>query len=114
MINRFNVIEFENFKKDDYMTILTPLISQMKESYAKLYNMDIEFSHNFAEDIGQAAEDRNKGVRGLNDFLIELRGALVNCRSKNKIGSKSAKWKAIVKYDKFNDMFSAEAEKVGS
>lgn len=119
LVNRFDVIEFQNFKKDDYMVILTPLIKQIKQSYFQTYNMNIEFSEDFSGSVGQAAEDKNKGVRGLNDFLIELRGKLVDCRSKNKISqnnnSNDAKkkpiWKTIVKYDSREDTFVVEAEK---
>lgn len=118
LVNRFDVVEFESFKKCNYMTILEPLIEQIKKSYFQAYNMDIEFSEDFAEAVGQAAEDRNKGVRGLNDFLVELRGKLVECRSKNKIlpnkNFNEAKgktiWKVIVKYDKSQDIFRAEVE----
>ena len=116
LVNRFDVVEFENFKKDNYMVILKPLVEQIKKAYLQAYNMDLEFSKDFAEAVGQAAEDRNKGVRGLNDFLVELRGKLVECRSKNKIllnkSPQKAKeknvWKVAVKYDKSADMFSAE------
>jgi hypothetical protein len=119
LVNRFDVVEFENFKKDDYMIILTPLAEQIKQSYFQTFNMKIEFSEDFASSVGQAAEEKNKGVRGLNDFLIELRGKLVDCRSKNNIlpnnTPKEAKekpaWKVIVKYDKVKDIFSVEAEK---
>lgn len=119
LVNRFDVVEFENFKKENYMVILKPLVEQIKKSYLQTYNMDIEFSEDFAETVGKVAEERNKGVRGLNDFLIELRGKLVDCRSKNKIlpnknaseAKEKAMWKVIVKYDKSKDIFSVEAKK---
>ncbi len=119
LVNRFDIIEFENFKKEDYAVVLKPLTEQIKKSYLQIYNMDIEFSEDFEKTVGQVAEERNKGVRGLNDFLVELRGKLVDCRSKNKIlpnenpleTKEKAVWKVIVKYDKSKDMFSVEATK---
>mgnify|MGYP002769803414 CR=1 FL=1 len=118
LVNRFDVVEFENFKKDNYIIILKPLIEQIKKVYLQAYNMDLEFSEDFVEAVGQAAEDRNKGVRGLNDFLVELRGKLVECRSKNKIlpnkDPEEAKIKNVskiaIKYDKSADTFSAEVK----
>jgi ATP-dependent Clp protease ATP-binding subunit ClpA len=120
LVNRFDVVEFQNFKKDDYVVILTPLMKQIKQSYMQTYNMDIEFQENFAVSVGQAAENRNKGVRGLNDFLIELRGKLVDCRSKNKISQnnspedakKKPVQKIIVKYDNAKDIFSVETKNI--
>lgn len=119
LVNRFDVLEFQNFKKDDYMVILTPLMKQIKQSYMQTYNMNIEFQEDFAVSVGQAAENRNKGVRGLNDFLIELRGKLVDCRSKNKISQnnspedakKKPVQKIIVKYDNVKDIFTVETPK---
>lgn len=117
MTNRSNPIEFENFKKDSYMVVLRPLLEDIKKTYLKTYNMDLEFSEDFIGSLGQAAEDKNKGVRGLSDSVIELHGKLVECRSKNKISQnknpKEAKekpiWKVNIKYNKAEDTFSAEA-----
>ncbi|MCL2311896.1 MAG: AAA family ATPase [Firmicutes bacterium] len=119
LVNRFDVVEFENFKKDDYMVILKPLISQIKQSYSQLYNMNIEFAEDFTENVARTAEDKNKGARGVNDFLVELRGKLVDCRSKNKIlennspkeAKKNPVWKVTVKYDRLKETFSVEAQK---
>ncbi|MDR1364747.1 MAG: AAA family ATPase [Oscillospiraceae bacterium] len=111
LVNRFNVVEFENFKKNDYMVILAPLVAQIQKYYSYAYNMDIEFSEDFPEVVGRTAEERNKGVRGVNDFLVELRGKLVKFRLKNKILAKEKLVrKVIVKYDRKKDKFSVETK----
>jgi ATP-dependent Clp protease ATP-binding subunit ClpA len=119
LVNRFYVVEFKNFKKYDYMGVLPLLLAPIRESYARIYNMDIKFSKDFFEAVGQAAEDKNKGIRGLNDFVMLIRGVLVRCRSENKISEnrnpKEAKERAmhevIVKYNKSKDIFSVKAQK---
>lgn len=117
LVNRFDVVEFEYFKTEDYMVILKPLVEQLQKAYSQTYNMTLEFSKDFAKNVASVAFERNKGVRGLNDFLIKLRGVLVDVRSKNHIvkssGAESASsWKVTVDYDKSRDDFTASAAKV--
>ena len=117
LVNRFDVVEFEYFKTEDYMVILKPLVEQLQKAYSQTYNMTLEFSKDFAKNVASVAFEKNKGVRGLNDFLIKLRGVLVDVRSKNHIvkssGAESASsWKVTVDYDKSRDDFTASAAKV--
>lgn len=117
LVNRFDVVEFEYFKTEDYMVILKPLVEQLQKAYSQTYNMTLEFSEDFAKNVASVAFEKNKGVRGLNDFLIKLRGVLVDVRSKNHIvkssGAESASsWKVTVDYDKSRDDFTASAAKV--
>ncbi len=109
LVNRFDVVEFENFTSKDYMTILEPLIERLKEAYTKIYNMALEFTDDFAEKVADVAEEKNKGVRGLEDFLVKLRGRLVDIRSLYGIteskNSTEETQKFTIDYDKLNDEF---------
>lgn len=116
LVNRFDVVEFEYFKTEDYMVILKPLVEQLQKAYSQTYNMTLEFSKDFAKNVASVAFEKNKGVRGLNDFLIKLRGVLVDVRSKNHIAKSSeaesgSSWKVTVDYDKSRDDFTASAAK---
>ena len=84
LVNRFDVIEFSYLKSDDYAFILRPELDELKEEYYQQYGIDIDISDELVESIAHAAEVKNKGVRGVNDFLILLRGKLVDYRSKHK------------------------------
>ena len=84
LVNRFDVIEFSYLKSDDYAFILRPELDELKEEYYQQYGIDINISDELVESIAHAAEVKNKGVRGVNDFLILLRGKLVDYRSKHK------------------------------
>ena len=109
LVNRFDVVEFENFTADDYKIILKPLTDRLKASYSELYNMDLDFPLDFADKVAQVAEEKNKGVRGLEDFLVKLRGRLVDIRSLYGIeksrSSKNHPQKFVLDYDKLNDEF---------
>lgn len=84
LVNRFDVIEFNYLKSEDYEFILRPELEELKEEYAKEHEIDINISDELVKEIAHAAEVKNKGVRGVNDFLVSLRGKLVDYRSKNK------------------------------
>lgn len=87
LVNRFDVIEFSYLKSEDYSFILRPELNEIKEEYYQKYGIDINISDELVEEIAHAAEVKNKGVRGVNDFLVLIRGKLVDYRSKHKGGN---------------------------
>ena len=93
LVNRFDVIEFNYLNRKDYKFILTPELDELKEEYSKEYGIDLNISDAVIEEIAREAEKKNKGVRGINDFLVSLRGKLVDYRSKGKKGSASVTYK---------------------
>ena len=84
LVNRFEIVEFNYLKSEDYAFILRPELDELKEEYYNQHGININISDELVEDIAHAAEIKNKGVRGVNDFLVLLRGKLVDYRSKNK------------------------------
>ena len=95
-------MEFNNLKADDYAFILKPQLDELRKEYSQKYGIDINVSEKLVKDISNAAEVRNKGVRGVNDFLVLLRGKLVDYRSKHKpkvaAGKQEQRYKIGVKY----------------
>lgn len=65
------------------MSMLTPMVNELKE-YLESYNLDLDIDEALIRKISEAAEIRNKGARGLNDYLIHLRGKLVGYRDINE------------------------------
>lgn len=102
LVNRFDIVEFNNLKADDYAFILKPQLDELRKEYSQKYGIDINVSEKLVKDISNAAEVRNKGVRGVNDFLILLRGKLVDYRSKHKpkvaAGKQEQRYNIGVKY----------------
>lgn len=102
LVNRFDIVEFNNLKADDYAFILKPQLDELRKEYSQKYGIDINVSEKLVKDISNAAEVRNKGVRGVNDFLVLLRGKLVDYRSKHKpkvaAGKQERRYKIGVKY----------------
>ncbi len=102
LVNRFDIVEFNNLKADDYAFILKPQLDELRKEYSQKYGIDINVSEKLVKDISNAAEVRNKGVRGVNDFLVLLRGKLVDYRSKHKpkvaAGKQEQRYKIGVKY----------------
>ena len=84
LTNRFDIVEFKYFDSEDYQIILRPQIEELKDEYLNNYKININISDKTIKAIGDAAEVKNKGVRGVNDFLVSLRGKLVEYRCKNK------------------------------
>ncbi len=85
LVNRFYPIEFGRFTSEGYQTVLRPQLEELVEEYRDNYNININITDELVESIGDAAERCNKGVRGVNDYLIALRGKLVDYRSKHKV-----------------------------
>lgn len=104
LVNRFDVIEFSYLKSEDYSFILRPELNEIKEEYYQKYGIDINISDELVEEIAHAAEVKNKGVRGVNDFLVLIRGKLVDYRSKHKDGNFTDKinFKYIPEANTFN------------
>ena len=102
LVNRFDIVEFNNLKADDYAFILKPQLDELRKEYSQKYGIDINVSEKLVKDISNAAEVRNKGVRGVNDFLVLLRGKLVDYRSKHKpkvaAGKQEQRYKIGAKY----------------
>lgn len=69
LVNRFDIVEFNNLKADDYTFILKPQLDELRKEYSEKYGVDIEVTEKLVKDISHAAEIRNKGVRGVNDFF---------------------------------------------
>lgn len=81
LVNRFDVIEFDYFTKEAYTVILKPLLESLQQSYKKLYNINIAIDEDLVCSIAEAAEELNKGARGVNDYMAALYGALVGYRA---------------------------------
>ncbi|MBQ3092958.1 MAG: AAA family ATPase [Clostridia bacterium] len=81
LVNRFDVIEFDYFTKEAYTVILKPLLESLQQSYRKLYNINIAIDEDLVCSIAEAAEELNKGARGVNDYMAALYGALVGYRA---------------------------------
>lgn len=81
LVNRFDVIEFDYFTKEAYTVILKPLLESLQQSYKKLYNINIAIDKDLVCSIAEAAEELNKGARGVNDYMAALYGALVGYRA---------------------------------
>ena len=97
LVNRFDIVEFNNLKADDYAFILKPQLDELRKEYSQKYGIDINVSEKLVKDISNAAEVRNKGVRGVNDFLVLLRGKLVDYRSKHKPKAAAGKQAKVIK-----------------
>lgn len=104
LVNRFDIVEFNYLKAEDYAYILRPQLDELKEEYSKQHGIDINITEELVEGIAKASEIKNKGVRGVNDFLVLLRGKLVDYRSKHKKDNKS---KIIIK-DKIDVKYVAD------
>ena len=88
LTNRFDIVEFDYFKSDDYAFILWPQLNELKEYYLTNFNIDLKISDELVKSVADAAEAKNKGVRGVNDYLVLLRGKLVDWHSKHKQSTK--------------------------
>ena len=104
LVNRFDVVEFKYFTVEDYMSMLTPMIDSLKE-YVKSYNLDLDVNETLIRKISEAAEIKNKGARGLDDYLVHLRGKLVGYRDVNRKSLQNNVHKVHAIYDKDTDDF---------
>lgn len=107
LVNRFDVVEFKYFTVEDYMSMLTPMVNSLKE-YVKSYNLDLDADENLVRKISEAAEARNKGARGLNDYLVHLRGKLVGYRDVNEKSLKNSVHKVHATYNEDTDDFEVK------
>ncbi len=85
LTNRFDVVEFDYFTSNGYQIVLKPQLEELADEYYNNYKINLKITDELVKNIGDAAERKNKGVRGVNDYLVALRGKLVDYRSKNKI-----------------------------
>lgn len=104
LVNRFDIVEFKYFTVEDYMSMLAPMIESLKE-YVKSYNLNLDADENLIRKISEAAEIRNKGARGLNDYLVHLRGKLVGYRDVNEKSLKNSVHKVHATYNENTDDF---------
>lgn len=104
LVNRFDIVEFKYFTVEDYMSMLTPMVESLKE-YVKSYNLNLDADEDLIRKISEAAETKNKGARGLNDYLVLLRGQLVAYRDKNEEELKKDIHKIEINYDEKTDDF---------
>ncbi len=107
LVNRFDVVEFKYFTVEDYMSMLAPMVNSLKE-YVKSYNLDLDADENLVRKISEAAEARNKGARGLNDYLVHLRGKLVGYRDINEKSLKNSVHKVHATYNEDTDDFEVK------
>ncbi len=107
LVNRFDVVEFKYFTVEDYMSMLAPMVNSLKE-YVKSYNLDLDADENLVRKISEAAEARNKGARGLNDYLVHLRGKLVGYRDINEKSLKNSIHKVHATYNEDTDDFEVK------
>lgn len=107
LVNRFDIVEFKYFTVEDYMSMLAPMVEGLKE-YVKSYNLDLDIDENLVRKISEAAEIRNKGARGLNDYLVHLRGKLVGYRDVNEKSLKNSVHKIHATYNESTDDFDIE------
>lgn len=107
LVNRFDVVEFKYFTVEDYMSMLAPMVNSLKE-YVKSYNLDLDADENLVRKISEAAEARNKGARGLNDYLVHLRGKLVGYRDVNEKSLKNSVHKVHATYNEDTDDFEVK------
>ena len=84
--------------------MLAPMIESLKE-YVKSYNLNLDADENLIRKISEAAEIRNKGTRGLNDYLVHLRGKLVGYRDVNEKSLKNSVHKVHATYNENTDDF---------
>ncbi len=84
LVNRFEVVEFKDFDKEDYKFFLTPFLEEVKKEFLDIFNLDLIYSDEFINSIATASESKNKGVRGVNDYMILLRGSLIKFIEKNQ------------------------------
>ena len=84
LVNRFEVVEFKDFDKEDYKFFLTPFLEEVKKEFLDIFNLDLIYSDEFIDSIATASESKNKGVRGVNDYMILLRGSLIKFIEKNQ------------------------------
>ena len=106
LVNRFDIVEFDYFTSEGYQTVLRPQLEELAEEYRDNYNINIKITDELLKSIGDAAERRNKGVRGVNDYLIALRGKLVDYRSKHKMSLKDENYVDLsVIYDQKTNSF---------
>ena len=104
LVNRFDVVEFKYFEVKDYMYMLNPMMESLKE-YIKSYNLDLDIDETLIKQISVAAEHKNKGARGLNDYLTHLRGKLISYRDINEKSLKNEIHKLHVDYNENTDNF---------
>lgn len=104
LVNRFDIVEFKYFTVEDYMSMLAPMVESLKE-YVKAYNLNLDADENLIRKISEAAEIRNKGARGLNDYLVHLRGKLVGYRDVNEKSLKNSVHKVHATYNENTDDF---------
>lgn len=78
------------------------------KEYVKSYNLDMDVDENLVRKISEAAEIRNKGARGLNDYLVHLRGKLVGYRDVNEKSLKNSVHKIHATYNESTDDFDIE------
>lgn len=107
LVNRFEVIEYDNFKDTDYNLVLHKLVPTIKKDFLKNYHVHLDFSNNFFELVSKSAENKNKGIRGLNDYLVLLRGSVIKYCAKNNITKNNLNRISLnVEYDDETDTFS--------
>ena len=102
LVNRFEVIEFKDFDKEDYKYFLAPSLEEVKKDFLETFGLDLSYTDEFIDSLATASELKNKGVRGVNDYAVLLRGALVKFISDNpdvqKSENESAK-EVTISYD---------------
>lgn len=104
LVNRFDIVEFKYFNVEDYIQMLTPMIEDLKK-YIQSYNLDLDIDEALVKEISVAAEHKNKGARGLNDYLTHLRGQLIGYRDINEKSLSQEVHKVHISYKEDTDNF---------
>lgn len=84
LVNRFEVVEFKDFNKEDYKYFLAPSIKEVQKDFLELFNLKLIYNDEFINSLATASELKNKGVRGVNDYAVLLRGALIKFVTNNE------------------------------
>lgn len=107
LVNRFDVIEYNNFTNEDYNLVLHKLVPAITKDFIKNYRVKLNFPDEFFKQVSKEAEIKNKGIRGLNDYLVLLRGCVIKYCSQNNITKDNPNTVSLtVEYNNKNDTFS--------
>ncbi len=97
-------IEFEKFKKEDYLKLFIKPLARLQFDLIKDYNMRVYFE-NTLQDLAQSLAERDGGARIVETRFGELRTKLIKLFAENVKLGKNGPFFVNVSYDGENDDF---------
>ncbi|GHV24274.1 hypothetical protein FACS189465_1220 [Clostridia bacterium] len=83
LTTRFVTISMNYLDVPAYTTILNKELEIIKKDVEIVYKIGMSFDEKLIEKLAYLAVEKNKGARGIGDFMIDLNGALVSYRLNN-------------------------------